>query len=99
MELLFLDPELERLAFDRDYQTNISTDLVRSYRRKIQTIISASSRSDLRAIRGLRLKKLKGNLKDQYSIRVNDQWRLIVIFASSEHGEVVSVISFEDYHK
>lgn len=100
MELRFLDSDLERLAFDPDFQTTISKELVRAYRRKIQSLTSASQRSDLLAIRGLRLKKLKGDRKDQYSIRLNDQWRLIIDFVSStEQAEVVRVISFEDYHK
>jgi plasmid maintenance system killer protein len=44
--------------------------------------------------RSNRLEKLKGNLKDFYSIRVNDQWRVIFKWINGEPHEVRIV----DYH-
>lgn len=41
-----------------------------------------------------RLEKLKGNLRDYYSIRINDQWRLIFKWESGNALEVKIV----DYH-
>jgi len=41
-----------------------------------------------------RLEKLKGNLKDFYSIRINDQWRVILKWTNGEPHEVRIV----DYH-
>ena len=41
-----------------------------------------------------RLEKLKGNLKDFYSIRINNQWRIIFKWnnGNAEHVEII------DYH-
>jgi hypothetical protein len=41
-----------------------------------------------------RLEKLKGNLKDFYSIRINDQWRVIFRWANGEAHDV----RITDYH-
>ena len=41
-----------------------------------------------------RLEKLKGNRKDQYSIRINNQWRICFYFRDEEAIEVEIV----DYH-
>ena len=42
-----------------------------------------------------RLEKLSGNRKDFYSIRINDQWRIIFIWKEGHAFEVEIV----DYHK
>ncbi len=49
---------------------------------------------DLQVPPSNRLEKLKGNLKEYYSIRVNDQWRIIFKW---EKGNAVDVEIF-DYH-
>ena len=41
-----------------------------------------------------RLQKLKGNLKDFYSIRINDQWRIVFKW-NNGNAEQVKVV---DYH-
>ena len=63
-------------------------------RRKLDMIHYAHELSDLKSPPGNRLEALKGNLKDFYSIRINDQWR--IIFKWSQEGpEEVQVL---DYH-
>ena len=51
--------------------------------------------NDLRIPPSNRLEKLSGNLKDYYSIRINDQWRIIFIWEAGYAQEVEIV----DYHK
>ena len=50
--------------------------------------------NDLRVPPANRLEKLVGNLKDYYSIRINDQWRIIFKW-SNGHSYDVKII---DYH-
>ena len=50
---------------------------------------------DLRIPPSNRLEKLSGNRKDFYSIRINDQWRIIFIWEAGHALEVEIV----DYHK
>ncbi|MEA2083310.1 MAG: type II toxin-antitoxin system RelE/ParE family toxin [Thermodesulfobacteriota bacterium] len=44
---------------------------------------------------GNRLERLKGNRKDQHSIRINDQWRICFMWKEENAFEVEIV----DYHK
>ena len=57
-------------------------------------IDAAKSPDDLRALKGNRLEALKGKLSGYYSIRINNQWR--VIFKWKDGGaEKIQII---DYH-
>lgn len=63
--------------------------------RKLDLLDYATSLEDLKSPPGNRLESLKSNLKGYYSIRINDQWR--IIFRWMKDGpEDVSII---DYHK
>jgi toxin HigB-1 len=70
-------------------------ELHRVARRKLFYLNEADQLSDLKVPPGNRLEALKGDLKNFYSIRINDQWR--IIFKWSE-GQVLEV-SVLDYHK
>jgi toxin HigB-1 len=64
-------------------------------RRKLRMINNAENINDLRVPPANRLKKLKGELSDYYSIRINDQWRIIFNWISN-NAENVQII---DYHE
>jgi toxin HigB-1 len=64
-------------------------------RRKLRMLNNSISIIDLRIPPSNRLEKLSGNLKDYYSIRINDQWRIIFKWHNS-HSFDVEII---DYHK
>lgn len=63
-------------------------------RRKIDWIESAYTLDDLKSPPGNRLEKLKGELSEYYSIRINDKFRIIFIW---ENGNAKSV-QIVDYH-
>ena len=63
-------------------------------RRKLRMINNASNINDLRIPPADHLEKLSGNLVGFYSIRINDQWRIIFQWHSSHANEVEIV----DYH-
>lgn len=62
--------------------------------RKLDILNAALRLEDLRVLQGNRLEALKGNLQGYYSIRVNDQWR--IIFRWLEGG--ANDVSLNDYH-
>jgi toxin HigB-1 len=69
-------------------------DLWRVARRKLDQINQAAELNDLRVPPGNRLEELKGGRKGQYSVRINEQYR--VCFAWTERGaERVEIV---DYH-
>jgi toxin HigB-1 len=63
-------------------------------RRKLRMLNNAADLADLRIPPANRLEKLSGNLKEFYSIRVNDQWRIIFKWNASNASEVEII----DYH-
>ena len=62
--------------------------------RKLDMIQAAYVLSDLRSPPGNRLEALRGDLKGFHSIRINDQWRLIFRWETSEAQDVEII----DYH-
>ena len=62
--------------------------------RKLQMINRATRIDDLRVQPNNRLEALKGDRKGQYSIRINDQWRICFTFDNG-HAFNVSIV---DYH-
>jgi proteic killer suppression protein len=92
------DEVLRRLAQDPDYAPKgWGRDVIKSYRKKIQLIIAAKDERDLYAMRGLRLEQLKGDRDGQSSIRLNDQFRLILIFVT-DGDRVAVILEIIDYH-
>ena len=63
-------------------------------RRKLRMIEAAKLVEDLRIPSGNRLEKLVGSLDGFYSIRINDQWRIVFKF---ENGGAENV-RITDYH-
>jgi proteic killer suppression protein len=63
-------------------------------RRKLRMLNNATSPTDLRAPPGNRLEALRGDRRGQWSIRINDQWRLCFRF---EDGDALE-IEIVDYH-
>ena len=63
-------------------------------RRKLRMINNSVDIADLRIPPANRLEKLSGKLKDFYSIRINDHWRIIFKWNSGNASEVEII----DYH-
>jgi proteic killer suppression protein len=62
--------------------------------RKLRQVGAAESLDDLRVPPGNRLEALKGDRVGQYSIRINDQWRICFVWTDAGPEEVEIV----DYH-
>ena len=63
-------------------------------RRKLRMLNNSRVLNDLRVPPANRLEKLKGNKSGQYSIRINDQWRICFIW---DNGDALNV-EIVDYH-
>lgn len=72
----------------------LSRDLQEIVRRKLRMLNNAQNIADLQIPPSNRLEKLKGKLKDFYSIRINDQWRIIFRWNAGNASEVEII----DYH-
>ena len=73
---------------------SLSTEIQEIGRRKLRMLINSFDINDLMIPPSNRLEKLKGNLKNYYSIRINNQWRVIFKWNNGNASEV----SIIDYH-
>ena len=65
--------------------------------RKLQMLKAAHELRDLRIPPGNRLEALKGDLQGHWSIRVNQQWRLV--FRWDDEAKEAVDVRFCDYHR
>jgi len=81
--------------FKREKAKKIPATILRVAYRKLLLIDAAGNINDLRVPPGNRLENLSGNLSGKYSIRINDQWRIIFRW-KDENAYDVEIL---DYHK
>jgi toxin HigB-1 len=70
-------------------------DIIRQTLRKLEQVNSAGRVEDLMTFPGNKLEPLKGKLRGKYSIRINDQWRIVFSFAEGDAYDV----EITDYHR
>ena len=73
---------------------DLSTEIQETARRKLRMLNNSQNLTDLQVPPSNRLEKLKGNFKEFYSVRINDQWRIIFKW-NNNNAEEVEII---DYH-
>lgn len=90
----FKGKQAERLL-RRERSKTLPGDLQRVALRKLRMLNRATSLEDLRVPPANRLEKLKGDRSGQYSIRINDQWRICFHWRNNDAYDVEIV----DYHR
>jgi toxin HigB-1 len=90
----FADKETEKI-WEGEKSKVLPTEIQQVARRKLRMINNAENINDLRIPPANRMKKLKGELLDFYSIRINDQWRIIFTWQSNNAENV----QITDYHE
>ena len=83
-----------RKIFEREHVRRLPPDLLRVARRKLLMLDAAVTIDDLRVPPANRLEKLKGARNGQFSIRINDQWRVCFTWKEG-HAYAVEIV---DYH-
>ena len=98
MEVSFGDPDLDRLETDARFEGGLSSSVVKAYRKRMQQIRAAQDERAFYALKSLHFEKLKGERSQQHSMRLNDQWRLIVEIHGTGKDKVLHLVGIEDYH-
>jgi proteic killer suppression protein len=89
----FRDRESEKI-FRRERSRRLPPGVQRVALRKLLVLDAAESLEDLRVPPGNRLERLAGHRKGEYSIRINDQWRICFVWKDGDAYEV----EITDYH-
>ena len=90
----FADKETEKI-YHQELSRKLPQSIQRIALRKLMMIDNAEKLDDLRIPPANRLEALKGDRQGQYSIRINDQYRICFVFADSGICQVEIV----DYHE
>ncbi len=89
----FADKETEKV-FKRQFSRKLPPEIQRNASRRLEVLNVARVLDDLRVPPGNRLKKLVGDRNGQYSIRINNQWRICFAWRSGDAYDV----EIADYH-
>ncbi len=89
----FADKEAEKL-FRHQFSRKLPENIQRIARRKLEVLDAAERLQDLRIPPSNRLEKLSSNRANQYSIRINKQWRICFDW----HNDNVHNVEIVDYH-
>lgn len=99
MDVQFVDSDLDRLEVDPGFNAGHSRQVVRAFRKTMGIIRAAVDERAFYAFRGLRYEKLKGRRSHQHSMRLTDQWRLILELKHGKKGTTLVILrAIEDYH-
>ncbi len=93
MILSFGSKDTERI-WNGEWVKKIPNEVQQTGRRKLRMLNNSQNLTDLRVPPSNRLEKLSGNLKSYYSIRINDQWRIIFKWDNGNAAEA----EITDYH-
>lgn len=93
MIISFGDKDTEKI-WNGERVKSLPNEVQQICRRKLRMLNNSQNLADLKIPPSNRLEKLSGNLKNHYSIRINDQWRIIFKW-NNNHASEVEII---DYH-
>lgn len=93
MIISFGDKTTQKI-WEGEWVKGFATDIQETTRRKLRMLNNSVDIKDLMIPPSNRLERLKGKLKDFYSIRVNSQWRIIFRWDNGSAFEVQLI----DYH-
>jgi proteic killer suppression protein len=90
----FKDERAKAIFEGRHPGKRFPADLIRASRRKLIMLAEARTLDDLRSPPANRLEALKSDRAGQYSIRINDQWRICFSWTGSD----AEGVEIADYH-
>lgn len=98
MEVRFRDVEYSTLEVDPKCFGKWPAAIVKAYRNRLNFIRQASDERDLYIWKSLRFERLKGERTNQFSLRLNDQFRLVLEIDGESPKKTIMVVEIEDYH-
>ena len=98
MNLTYKNEWLEKLANGEKVRSKLSKAVVRAYQLRVAQIVAADDERDLRADRGANFELLKGDRVGQYSMRLNDQFRVVFEIRSGTPKNTIHIVEVGDYH-
>ncbi len=98
MEVVFDDDALDRLEVELLFDNGYAQSLVKAYRKRLQVIRGAVDERDFYALKSWHFEKMKGDQQHRHSIRLNDQFRLVLEIEGSGRDKRIRIVEIKDYH-
>lgn len=98
MKVEFSDSSLALIETNRAGETRLPVSVIKSARRKLTVLRAAPDERTLRSWKSLRYEKLKGGREGQRSIRLNDQFRMVLSLNKETEPLTITILGIEDYH-
>jgi proteic killer suppression protein len=98
MEIEYRDKRLALIPTDRAAETRLPVSVIKSLREKLIVISAAPDERTLRNWKSLHYEQLKGDRTGQRSIRLNNQFRLVLQVDDSHSPPKAILLGVEDYH-
>ena len=92
------DASLEKLERDASYTAGYDLAIVKAFRKRMWIIRNAVDERDLRELKSAHFEKLVGDRENQCSMRLNDQWRLILEIEGNAPNKTLRIVEIADYH-
>ena len=97
MEVRFDDPDLDDLETNVRAKPKFPTGVIKTFRKRLWQIRAAHDERDFRGNRGFNFESYQ-EVAGHYSIRINDQYRLIFRFEQDSGAKTVVIVAIKDYH-
>jgi proteic killer suppression protein len=94
----FKDENLRRVEADPAADCGRGQAVTKMFRRRMQSIRAALDERDFYAQKSFHFEKLKGDKEGLRSMKLNDQWRLVLEIVGEAPDKTVWILGIEDYH-
>ncbi len=98
MDVVFADQKLALVETEEAGKTKLPVSVIQSARRKLTVLRAAIDDRSLRNWKSLHYEKLKGDRDGLRSIRLNDQYRMILSLDETTNPQTATILAIEDYH-
>lgn len=98
MRFVFLSKKLENLYTSEKGAKKYPVNVVDAFFDVISLIEVITDQKELLAFKGLNYERLKGQLKEFHSLRLNKQFRLLVKLCEDRDGQYFEIVKIDDYH-
>src|SRR2546421_6552123 len=98
MNVVFADLTLALIETEEAGRTRLPVAVIKSARRKLTVIRAALDDRSLRNWKSLHYEKLKGSREGMRSIRLNDQYRMVLTLDETVTPITATIIAIEEYH-
>ena len=97
MDVQFADKDLEQIETDARATGGYSVAIVKAFRKRMQMIRAAPNERDFYEMKSLHFERMRSN-PNFHSMRLNDQFRLLIEIKSEPQARTVVIVGIEDYH-